>query len=192
MRTPGVTMRKPRPHSLRMRAISSGEATTPSIDASRASRARRTTWLSTPACTPTRRRSSRVRLVSTVTASIFGRRSCSLRQTRFTSVTLCCIIARLPEACRSNMRTPHARRLGGRFRDGARDVVELEVEEDLAALLLHHADDRRPGVQEELLADLEEADLAHQRAHQLLRLAELRRRRARRSADFALHPVGFR
>src|SRR5439155_12884057 len=38
--------------------------------------------------------------------------------------------------------------------------------------LPHHTDDRRPGVQEELLADLEEADLAHQCAHELLRFAE--------------------
>src|SRR5262245_11768241 len=66
----------------------------------------------------------------------------------------------------------HARRLGSGLGDGARNVVKLEVEEHLAALLAYHADDRRTGVQEELRADLEQADFAHERPHELLRFAE--------------------
>src|SRR5262245_17610779 len=105
-RTPGVTMRKPRPHSRRMRAISSGDATTPSMPALRARRASRTTWSSTSSATPTRRRSLLRRLVSTVTARIFGRRRLSRRQTRVTSALVRSIISKLPEACRSKNRTP--------------------------------------------------------------------------------------
>src|SRR5882724_4402679 len=95
-----------RPHALRIVAISCGDATTPSIALSFASRASRTTWLSMPAMTPTRFRSSRERLVSTVTARIFGRRSASRRHARRTSATVTRIISSLPDAWTSNILTP--------------------------------------------------------------------------------------
>ena len=60
------------------------------------------------------------------------------------------------------MRTPMRVASRRRFGHRSRDVVELEIEEDFAALLANHAHDRRPGVEEELLADLEEAHFAHQ------------------------------
>ena len=47
--------------------------------------------------------------------------------------------------------------------------MELEVEEDLAALLAYHPHHGRPGMQKELLADLEQAHFARERAYQLLR-----------------------
>src|SRR5262249_38904925 len=103
---PGVTITNPGPACRLMRAISRGEATTPSISARLASRARRTTWSSTSPSTPPSRRPRRARLVSTVTARMRGRRRPSRRQTRATSSRVRVIICRLPDACTSKKRTP--------------------------------------------------------------------------------------
>jgi hypothetical protein len=56
------------------------------------------------------------------------------------------------------------RRLDAGGGDRVRDVVELEVEEDVGAARLHHADDVGAGVDEELLADLVERDRVAQPA----------------------------
>ena len=132
---PGVTMRNSRPHSLRMRAISCGEATTPSMPASRASRARRTTWLSTPLRTPTRRRSS------CVEAGQHGDREQLRPPQVLGAADLVHLGDRLPhhrDAARG-VQVEHAhaeaRRLDAGLGHRARDVVELEIEEDVAAVL---------------------------------------------------------
>ena len=77
----------------------------------------------------------------------------------------------------------HPRRLRRRFGHRPRDVVELEIEKYFPALLANHADDRRSGVQEELLADLEKPDLSGRASARADRLREANRRRARRSGD---------
>src|SRR5262249_61286139 len=55
---------------------------------------------------------------------------------------------------------------------GARDVVELQIEEDVTRVPVHHADHFRSGVEEELLADLERPDLRGEQLHQALGLGE--------------------
>ena len=67
---------------------------------------------------------------------------------------------------------PEARRLDTRPGDGVRDVVELQVEEDLRAVPVDHADDLGTRVQEELLADLEDAHRLAQQLDQPLGLGQ--------------------
>ena len=115
-------------------AISRGDATTPSMPGALARAARGARPGSTTSRARRRdARSRRPRLVSTVTARIFGRRRRSRRQTRATS-------ARGPlhhlEAARGvHVEEPDAepRRLDAGARDRVRDVVELEVEEHVRA-----------------------------------------------------------
>ncbi len=57
-----------------------------------------------------------------------------------------------------------------RLRDGMWDVVELEIQEDVGTVPENHADDLRASGEEELLPDLEDADLLGEEAHETLRL----------------------
>src|SRR5262249_54452389 len=59
---------------------------------------------------------------------------------------------------------PH--RLAGGALHGVRDVVELEIEEDLASALAHGLHGGRPGRGEELRADLEAARRAVEGVHE--------------------------
>src|SRR5207244_10831579 len=67
---------------------------------------------------------------------------------------------------------PGARRLDTRPGNSVRDVVELQVEEDLRAVPVDHPHDLGTRVQEELLADLEDAHRLAQQLDQPFRLGQ--------------------
>src|SRR5262249_25444744 len=58
------------------------------------------------------------------------------------------------------------------LRHRAGNVVEFEVEKDVAAVAVHHAHHLGARLEEELLADLEGPDLRCQQTHQALRFGE--------------------
>src|SRR5262249_17344245 len=58
------------------------------------------------------------------------------------------------------------------LRHRAGNVVEFEVEKDVAAVAVHHAHHLAARLEEELLADLEGRDLRCQQTHQALRFGE--------------------
>ena len=132
------------------------------MPARRASRASRTTWLADVARDADRREIARVEArqhrdredLRPAQPLARGRRAPPPRDGRAASSPA------LPEACRLKIRTPSRAASTPARATVCRDVVELEVEEDLAAVPVHHAHDVGPGVHEELLADLEVADLA--------------------------------
>ena len=71
-----------------------------------------------------------------------------------------------PAACTFTIHTPSDVAAATAVRDGVRDVVELQVEEDAVAAARQRADDVRAFGGEEPAADLEAADDAAQRVGQ--------------------------
>ena len=146
-----------------MRAISSGDATTPS-DPRVARQPRQAHHLVArpSSSTPTAAGRRRARLVSTVTARM--RRAAQAfapAGARHLRRRVRVIIARLPRRVQVEEAHAETRSLDAGLRDGVRDVVELEVEEDVARRgewIMRTTVGSR--LQEELLADLEGADLA--------------------------------
>src|SRR2546422_1048358 len=64
------------------------------------------------------------------------------------------------------------RRLDAGARHGVRDVVELEIQEHVHPVAVDHAHDLGTRVEEELLPDLEDADVLGEELHQALGLGE--------------------
>ncbi len=156
-RIPGVTITKSGPQARRIAEVSCGDATTPSRPDACASSARRTTWSSGEAATPTDASVEASRLVSTVTAITSGRvppadcRS-SARSSR-------CLHHRTATA-RVDVHHPHAeiRRRLNRSRHRVRYVVEFQIQEHSIAASHHRPDDLRPGCGKQLAADFESTD----------------------------------
>ena len=118
-------------------------------------------------------------LVSTVTAMTSGGGVPVRAAVSCAASPAASIIVLPPAAC--TLTIQHAERRGGgdRLRDGIRDVVKLQVEEDAIALVDQRAHDRRALRGEQAAADLESAGDAAQRVRQRERLRRRSRHRAR-------------
>ena len=140
------------PTASRMRAASWPEAMTPSKPDSRASFARRSTRSAGLSDEPCCRRSSAVRLVSTVTASSFS----VLEPRPVTAARM--VLRSWPWTVRKS--TPKLGRVGNRPLDRVADVEQLHVEEDVLAVALESAGQVEAAGEQQFQADLVERDRA--------------------------------
>ena len=91
---------------------------------------------------------------------MIGLRRFSCRHTRRTSLTVIRIISKTARSMNVEHFDAQAGRFDGRFGDGVGNIVKLEIEKNLAAEFLNQPHRLRPGMGEQLLADLEHADFA--------------------------------
>ena len=152
-RTPGTTIRNFGPHARRIARASCADATTPSSPASFASRAKATARDAGDPETPTRRSAAASMLVKIVTPSSAGP---------------LCLPATASRAAAASSRPrrgvdvdhPHLRQLrrsGDRSGHCVRNVVELEIEENLEAQARELFNRPRAFRSKELASDFEEA-----------------------------------
>ena len=185
---PGVTIAKSGPQRLRMSAVSCGDATTPSSPAPGSAPP-----AAAPDPGPIRRRRFRralpFMLVSTVTAMTSGGGAPRRAAVSCAASRAACII--VSAARRVHVHHPHAQLVAAStaVRDGIRDVVELEVEENAVALV-----DQRAGRSTGLRSVNSRLPILKPPADAAQRVARARaprrrsRRRARSGADPRLSP----